>query len=195
MVYIRSSFLSASRGRAVWTSASRRPEGSTLTRKLRPCGSRAANRHIQRTVGGATVSPWRQVTHDPGTSETSLLPFSTAPTLEPALSSSFFFSLRSTPFLPTRKKKRVKRGPRSSFFFFPSFSSSSLSPRTTNTGYVRIDVHKSRVVFPGPSKLSQVWNHHFDRGKIVRRRKGLSVSRGVSRGIVVVRLWRRRWNR
>lgn len=127
MVYIRSSFLSASRGRAVWTSASRRPEGSTLTRKLRPCGSRAANRHIQRTVGGATVSPWRQVTHDPGTSETSLLPFSTAPTLEPALSSSFFFSLRSTPFLPTRKKKRVKRGSRSSFFFSLFFLLFSLS--------------------------------------------------------------------
>lgn len=120
------------------------------------------------------MSPWRQVTHDPGTTEASPLPFSTAPTLERALSSSFFSSfpsfLASPRLAVTSRKKRAKqrRGPLDlllSAFFFPSFSLSfpfffslclSLlllvaaraakhNTQQTTTPSARIDVHGSRV--------------------------------------------------
>lgn len=122
------------------------------------------------------MSPWRQVTHDPGTTEASPLPFSTAPTLERALSSSFFSSfpsfLASPRLAVTSRKKRAKqrRGPLdlllSAFFFLPSLLLLSLSlpppPRrrscreaqhTTNNNSVRSDRRArepcERAVFPG----------------------------------------------
>lgn len=122
------------------------------------------------------MSPWRQVTHDPGTTEASPLPFSTAPTLERALSSSFFSSfpsfLASPRLAVTSRKKRAKqrRGPLdlllSAFFFLLSLLLLSLSlpppPRrrscreaqhTTNNNSVRSDRRArepcERAVFPG----------------------------------------------
>lgn len=117
------------------------------------------------------MSPWRQVTHDPGTTEASPLPFSTAPTLERALSSSFFSSFPSflasprlaLPSHPGRRERNNEGGlsiffSLPFFFSFPFFFSLCLSllllvaaraakhnTQQTTTPSARIDVHGSRV--------------------------------------------------